>query len=81
MDSPESRTHGGRACSAGNGYLGRSCHHPVFVFNLHLDLERAMLGRGDDNSANIWRQVLLPVIEPYRDRPYPCGRGAVATRE
>ena len=34
-------------------------------------LERAMLRRGNHNSAKFWRRVLLPVIERYRDRNIP----------
>ncbi len=37
--------------------------HPLFLFNQHGDLERAMLRRGNHNSAKFWRRVLLPVIE------------------
>lgn len=41
------------------------------VFNQHGDLERAMLRRGNHNSAKFWRRFLLPVIERNRDRDIP----------
>lgn len=71
MDSSESPTHGDQQGSAYNGYFGCTCYHPLFVFNQHGDLERAMLRRGNHNSAKFWRRVLLPVIERYRDRDIP----------
>lgn len=71
MDSSESRTHGQQQGSAYNGYFGCTCYHPLFVFNQHGDLERAMLRRGNHHSAKFWRSALLPVIERYRDRPIP----------
>jgi hypothetical protein len=71
MDSSESPTHGDQQGSAYNGYFGCTCYHPLFVFNQHGDLERAMLRRGNHNSAKFWRRVLLPVIERYRDRAIP----------
>jgi len=71
MDSSESPTHGQQQGSAYNGYFGCTCYHPLFVFNQHGDLERALLRRGKHNSAKFWRRVLLPVIERYRDRAIP----------
>jgi hypothetical protein len=71
MDSSESPTHGDQQGSAYNGYFGCTCYHPLFVFNQHGDLERAMLRRGNHNSAKFWRRVLLPVIDRYRDRDIP----------
>jgi hypothetical protein len=47
------------------------CYHPLFLFNQLGDLERAMLRRGNHNSAKFWRRVLLPVIERYRARNIP----------
>jgi hypothetical protein len=47
------------------------CYHPLFLFNQLGDLERAMLRRGNHNSAKFWRRVLLPVIERYRNRDIP----------
>jgi hypothetical protein len=71
MDSSESPTHGHQQGSAYNGYFGCACYHPLFVFNRYGDLERAMLRRGNHNSAKFWRRVLLPVIERYRNRDIP----------
>jgi len=71
MDSSVSATHGQQQGSAYNGYFGCTCYHPLFVFNQHGDLERAMLRRGNHNSAKFWRRVLLPVIERYRDVDAP----------
>jgi hypothetical protein len=71
MDSSESPTHGQQQGSAYNGYFGCTCYHPLFVFNQHGDLERALLRSGNHASAKFWRRVLLPVIEQYRDRGIP----------
>jgi len=71
LDSSVSPTHGDQEGSAYNGYFERMCYHPLFLFNQHGDLERAMLRRGNHNSAKFWRRVLLPVIERYRDRGIP----------
>jgi hypothetical protein len=71
MDSSESETYGEQQGSAYNGYFECTCYHPLFLFNQHGDLERAMLRRGNHNSAKFWRRVLLPVIERYRKRNIP----------
>ena len=71
LDSSQSETYGGQQGSAYNGYFERMCYHPLFLFNQLGDLERAMLRRGNHNSAKFWRRVLLPVIERYRDRDIP----------
>ncbi len=71
LDSSVSPTHGDQEGSAYNGYFECTCYHPLFLFNQHGDLERAMLRRGNQNSAKFWRRVLLPVIERYRDRNIP----------
>ncbi len=74
---PIFRGHGGgpeEGDQEGSAYIGdfeRTCDHPLFLFNQLGDLERAMLRRGDHNSAKFWRRVLLPVIERYRDRDIP----------
>ena len=68
LDSSVSETHGQQQGSAYNGYFECTCYHPLFLFNQYGDLERAMLRRGNYNSAKFWRRVLLPVIERYRDR-------------
>jgi hypothetical protein len=71
LDSSVSETHGEQQGSAYNGYFECMCYHPLFLFNQYGDLERAMLRRGNHNSAKFWRRVLLPVIERYRDRDIP----------
>jgi hypothetical protein len=71
LDSSVSATHGEQQGSAYNGYFECLCYHPLFLFNQYGDLERAMLRRGNHNSAKFWRRVLLPVIERYRDRDIP----------
>ncbi len=63
--------HGDQEGSAYNAYFERMCYHPLFLFNQLGDLERAMLRRGNHNSAKFWRRVLLPVIDRYRDRDIP----------
>jgi hypothetical protein len=71
LDSSVSETHGEQQGSAYNGYFECMCYHPLFLFNQFGDLERAMLRRGNHNSAKFWRQVLLPVIDRYRNRDIP----------
>jgi hypothetical protein len=71
MDSSQSETYGDQQGSAYNGYFDCTCYHPLFLFNQHGDLERAMLRRGNHASAKFWRRVLLPVIERYRERHIP----------
>ena len=71
LDSSVSATHGDQQGSAYNGYFECTCYHPLFLFNQYGDLERAMLRRGNHNSAKFWRRVLLPVIDRYRDRDIP----------
>ncbi len=71
LDSSVSPTHGDQEGSAYNGYFECTCYHPLFLFNQHGDLKRAMLRRGNQNSAKFWRRVLLPVVERYRDRNIP----------
>ncbi len=71
LDSSVSETHGQQQGSAYNGYFECLCYHPLFLFNQYGDLERAMLRRGNHNSAKFWRRVLLPVIERYKDRGIP----------
>jgi hypothetical protein len=67
LDSSVSETHGEQQGSAYNGYFDCMCYHPLFLFNQYGDLKRAMLRRGNHNSAKFWRRVLLPVIERYRE--------------
>ena len=66
MDSSESPTHGRQEGSAWNGHFACTCYHPLFCFNQHGDLERAMLRRGNVHSAANWRSVLEPVVARYR---------------
>jgi hypothetical protein len=68
VDSSESEVYGAQEGSAYNGYFECTCYHPLFLFNQHGDLERAMLRRGNHASPKFWRRVLRPVIERYRDR-------------
>jgi hypothetical protein len=68
MDSSESPTHGGQEGSAYNGHFGRTCYHPLFVFNQFGDLERCALRPGNVHSADGWRAVLEPVVARYRGR-------------
>lgn len=71
MDSSQSETYGAQEGSAYYGYFECTCYHPLFLFNQHGDLERAMLRRGNHASAKFWRRVLPPVIERYRGRDIP----------
>ena len=68
LDSSVSPTHGHQEGSAFNGYFGCTCYHPLFCFNQHGDLERALLREGNVHTAEDWRSVLEPVIERYRER-------------
>jgi hypothetical protein len=70
-DSSQSETYGSQEGSAYNGYFDCTWYHPLFLFNQLGDLERAMLRRGNHNSAKFWRRVLLPVIDRYRARDIP----------
>ncbi len=71
MDSSVSETYGHQEGAAYNGYFACMCYHPQFLFNQFGDLERVMLRRGNHPSAKLWRRLLLPVIESYRDRDIP----------
>jgi hypothetical protein len=68
MDSSVSPTHGEQEGSAYNGHFGRTCYHPLFLFNQFGDLERCSLRPGNVHSADGWRDVLEPVVERYRER-------------
>jgi hypothetical protein len=57
--------------SAYNGDFACTCSHPLFLFNQFVDLERALLRRGDHASAKFWRRALLSVIARYRDLDLP----------
>ena len=51
LGSSVSETHGEPPGSAYNGYFECTCYHPLFLFNQHSNLERAMLRRGNHNST------------------------------
>ncbi len=71
LDSSQSEAYGQQQGSAYNGYFDCMCYHPLSLFNQFGDLGRAMLRRGNHNSAKFWRRVLLPVVERYRNRDIP----------
>ncbi len=84
MDSSESPTYGAQEGSAYNGHFGRTCYHPLFVFNQLGDLERCALRSGNVHSAAGWRDVLEPVVVRYRGtvkRRYFRGDAAFANPE
>src|SRR5215208_4380438 len=66
MDSSVSPTFGGQEGAAYNGHFGRTCYHPLFVFNQFGDLERCALRPGNVHSAEGWREVLEPVVVRHR---------------
>ena len=68
LDSSVSQTHGQQEGSVYNGYFECTCYHPLFCFNQHGDLERALLRNGNVASADEWRSVLEPVVARYRHR-------------
>lgn len=68
MDSGVSPTHGDLEGTAYNGHFGCSCYHPLFLFNHMGDPERSRLRPGNVHSADSWRNVLVPVVERYKER-------------
>ena len=58
LDSSVSPTHGHQEGTAYNGHFECTCHHPLFCFNQHGDLERALLRKGNVHTADNWRSVL-----------------------
>ena len=68
MDSSVSPTYGDQEGAAYNGHFGCSCYHPLFLFNQFGDLERCALRPGNVHSAHEWRDVLVPVVERYKER-------------
>ena len=68
MDSSVSPTFGEQEGTAYNGHFGCTCYHPLFVFNRFGDLERCALRPGNVHSAHGWRDVLVPVVERYKER-------------
>ena len=71
MDSSDSPIYGQQEGSTFNGHFGRTCFHPLFVFNQFGGLERALLRPGNVHSADEWRDVLEPVVARYRERKLP----------
>ena len=69
LDSSVSPTHGHQEGSGFNGHFGCTCYHPLFGFNQHGDLERALLRKGTVHTADDWRSVLAPILARYRNRP------------
>ncbi len=67
LDSSVSPTHGLQEGSAYNGHFECTCYHPIFCFNQHGDLERALLRKGNVHTAEEWRAILKPIVERYRD--------------
>ena len=81
MDSSVSETYGDQEGSTYNGHFGCTCYHPLFCFNQHGDVERALLRHGNVASADDWRSVLEPVVARYRHakgRKYFRGDAAFA---
>jgi len=68
MDSSVSPTHGEQEGTAYNGHFGRTCYHPLFLFNQFGDLERCALRPGNVHSADGWEGVLKPVVVRYKGR-------------
>jgi hypothetical protein len=68
MDSSVSPTYGDQEGTAYNGHFGCSCYHPLFLFNHMGDLERCRLRPGNVHSADGWRDVLVPVVQRYKER-------------
>ena len=85
MDSSVSPTFGEQESTAYNGHFGCTCYHPLFVFNQFGDLERCALRPGNVHSAHGWRDVLVPVVERYKERRHalrhPAARQQGAARE
>ena len=84
MDSSVSPTFGEQESTAYNGHFGCTCYHPLFVFNQFGDLERCALRPGNVHSAHGWHDVLVPVVERYKERAirlYFRGDAAFASPE
>lgn len=65
LDSFESPVHGEQEGSAYNGHFNIRCFHLLFCFNQHGDCEGAMLRPGNVYSADIWKDVLDPIVKRY----------------
>jgi len=84
MDSSVSETYGAQEGSEYNGHFECTRYHPLFCFNQHGDLERAILRHGNVRSAAQWRSVLEPIADRYRGpdlRRYFRADAAFATLE
>ena len=84
LDSSVSPTHGNQEGTAYNGHFECTCYHPLFGFNQHGDLERALLRKDNVHTADDWRSVLEPIIARYRGRQikkYFRGDAGFATPE
>ena len=68
MANSVSPTFGEQEGTAYSGHYGCTCYHPLFVFNQFGDLERCALRPGNVHSAHGWRDVLVPVVERYKER-------------
>ena len=68
MDSSVSPTHGDQEGTAYNGHFGRTCYHPLFLFNQFGDVERSSLRPGNVHSADDWEGVLKPVVARTKRR-------------
>lgn len=68
MDSSFSPTHVKREGTTYNGHFGRTCYHPLFLFNQFSDLEWCSLRFGKVDSAGDWASVLKPVVVRYKGR-------------
>ena len=68
MDSSVSPTYGEQEGTAYNGHFGCTYYHPLFLFNQFGDLERCALRPGNVHSAHKWRDVLLSVVQRYKER-------------
>jgi Transposase DDE domain group 1 len=47
---------------------GRTCYHPLFLFNQFGDLERCSLRPGNVHSADGWEGVLKPIVTRYQSK-------------
>jgi hypothetical protein len=68
LDSSVCPTYGDQEGTAYNGHFGCTCYHPLFLFNQFGDLKRCALRPGNVHSADGWRDVLVPVVERYKER-------------
>jgi hypothetical protein len=66
IDSSVSPTYCAEEGTAYNGHFACTCFHPIFVFNENGDMERCTLRPGNVRSAHGCREVLDPVVAPYR---------------